>query len=263
MSRRLAPPPSAPRGQPPLWHDETLRALVDALDLRERETAGHSHRVATWTLLFAALCGVPRRRLAAIWAGALLHDVGKIAIPDRILLKHGRLDGRDWRVMRTHPEAGRALLARTGSLRSAIAIPWCHHERWDGAGYPRGLRGARIPLGARLFAIVDVYDALRSRRPYKRAFSHRRSQELVAAQAGRHFDPDLCRRFLLLSESALRRTVPRRDARHGYAEAWSAVERTLRWLARRTPATRDAAARAELTAAARSFPTRRRPRPRG
>lgn len=255
MSRRLAPPPSALRGQPPRWHDETLRALVDALDLRERETAGHSHRVATWTLLFAALCGVPRGRLAAIYAGALLHDVGKIAIPDRILLKHGRLDGRDWRVMRTHPAAGRALLARTTSLRGSIAIPWCHHERWDGAGYPRGLRGARIPLGARLFAIVDVYDALRSRRPYKRAFSHRRSQELLAAQAGRHFDPRLCRRFLLLPEQALQRTAPRRAARRGYAAAWIAVERTLRWLARH--------AGDELTAAARSFPTRRRPRARG
>jgi len=262
MSRRPAPPPSALRGEPPLWHDETLRALVDALDRRERETVGHSHRVATWTLLFAALCGVPRRRLAAIWAGALLHDVGKIAIPDRILLKHGRLDGRDWRVMRTHPDAGRALLARTKSLRDASAIPWCHHERWDGAGYPRGLRGARIPLAARLFAIVDVYDALRSRRPYKRAWSHRRSQALLAELAGSHFDPRLCRRFLLLPESALERTVPRRRARRGYAEAWQAVERTLRWLARRAPRVRDAGEPSELTAAARSFPTRRRPRSR-
>ncbi len=217
QDRRSAP--GAARPQPPVTlHDETLQALVGALDLRERETAGHSHRVALWTLLLAVVCDVDEAELAAIHAGALLHDVGKIAIPDPILLKAGRLDSREWRVMRTHPEIGRRLLARTRSLRGAAAIPWCHHERFDGSGYPRGLSGRRIPLGARLFAIVDVYDALRSSRPYKRAYSHERAIALLQAEAGRHFDPELLARFIGLPRATLDRLAPVAKRARPYAQ---------------------------------------------
>ncbi len=221
-----------PRPAPTL-HGETLRALVDALDLREQETAGHSHRVALWTLLFAAWCDVAESELEAIHAGALLHDVGKIAIPDPILLKRGRLDAREWVVMRTHPSAGHRLLARTTSLRSAAAIPWCHHERFDGSGYPRGLSGKRIPLCARLFAIVDVYDALRSDRPYKVAYTHEHSIELMRAQSGRHFDPQLCARFFDLPQAALERLTPSARKARPYAELREIVAQTLAWIAAR------------------------------
>jgi HD-GYP domain-containing protein (c-di-GMP phosphodiesterase class II) len=218
-----------------IWRDETLRALVDALDLREQETAGHSHRVATWTLLFAAFCRVPGDRHAAIYAGALLHDVGKIAIPDRILLKRGRLCPREWRVMRTHPEAGQRLVRRTRSLRGAAAIPWCHHERFDGGGYPRRLVGKRIPLEARLFAIVDVYDALRRSRPYKRAWTHRAALAALARGSGSHFDPDLVACFFELPEAVLHRVAPRAGARHGYAHVRHAVADALRFMRRHHP----------------------------
>ena len=240
----------APAADRVRWRDETLRALIDALDLRERETAGHSHRVATWTLLFAACCRVPVHRHAAIYAGALLHDVGKIAIPDRILLKRGRLDRREWQVMRTHPDAGRRLLLRTRSLRGAAAIPWCHHERFDGSGYPRQLAGRRIPLGARLFAIVDVYDALRRSRPYKRAWSHRAAVDALVDGSGSHFDPALVAAFSRLPEAVLRRVAPPSGVRHGYAQVRHAVAGAMRWLRRTRP-------QALLKAAARSSRPRR------
>lgn len=236
-SRSPRPPSARPSAARSHWRDETLRALVDALDLREQETAGHSHRVATWTLLLAACCRIPVKRQAAIYAGALLHDVGKIAIPDRILRKRGRLDRSEWATMRTHPQAGRALLARTSSLRDAAAIPWCHHERYDGGGYPRGLAGKRIPLGARLFTIVDVYDALRSRRSYKRAWSHRESLAMIAAAAGQQFDPELCAAFARLPEAILLRVAPRAGTRYGYAHVRLVVGRALKWLRRHHPDT--------------------------
>ncbi|MSR47084.1 MAG: HD domain-containing protein [Planctomycetes bacterium] len=240
----LASEPDTPRlassvalfpDRPPHGRDELLRALVDALDLREHETAGHSHRVAAWTLLFAAVCDVPMAQRAAVYAGALLHDVGKIAIPDPILLKRGRLDRREWAVMRTHPDAGRRLLARTLSLRGVTAIPWAHHERWDGSGYPRGLKKRRIPLAARLFAIVDVYDALRSRRPYKEPVSHHKSIAMLRSGAAGHFDPQLVARFVALPVAMLRRLAPRRGTRPGYPHIVAAVNRALAWLRLHAP----------------------------
>lgn len=233
LARRFAALVAARPRPPVTLHDETLRALVGALDLREQETAGHSHRVALWTLFFAAACDVDESELEAIHAGALLHDVGKIAIPDPILLKEGRLDPHEWRVMRTHPSVGRQLLARTQSLRHAAAIPWCHHERFDGSGYPRRLVGRRIPLGARLFAIIDVYDALRSVRPYKRAYSHARTMALLRAEAGRHFDPELLARFIALPHAALDRLAPFARRARPYAELRELVAATLAWVAAR------------------------------
>jgi HD-GYP domain-containing protein (c-di-GMP phosphodiesterase class II) len=190
------------RRSPELGEDETIHALILALDTREQETAGHSHRVALWTLLLALACEVPEPRLRAIHRGALLHDLGKIGIPDSILLKTGELTPQEWEVMRTHPQIGRDLVRRIARLRGAAEIPWAHHERYDGSGYPRGLKGEQIPLGARLFGIVDVYDALRSARSYKRACSHSDAIAFVGEASGKHFDPQICARFVALPEQA-------------------------------------------------------------
>ena len=184
--------------------DDLLRALILALDAREQETAGHSHRVAFWTLYFAMAAGAPPGSWRALHRGALMHDLGKLAIPDPILLKSGALTPEEWSVMRTHPRIAHELLSQIAPLRAAAEIPLAHHERFDGSGYPQGLSGTEIPLGARLFAIVDVYDALRSARPYKSAMSHARALELIGAERGRHFDPDLCDRFVALPESLWR-----------------------------------------------------------
>jgi len=159
-------------------------------------------------------------------------------------------------VMRTHPEAGRRLLQRTRSLRGAAAIPWCHHERFDGTGYPRRLAGRRIPLEARLFAIVDVYDALRCARPYKRAWNHRTALDTVAAGSGSHFDPALVAAFARLPEALLQRVAPRSGARLGYAQVRRAVADAIRWLRRCRP-------QALLRGAARSSRPRHPVRARG
>lgn len=181
-------------------YEGTLRALIRALDVREQETACHSHRVALWTLYFSLVAGVQEEKLLEIHRGSLLHDVGKIGIPDPILLKRGELTEEEWRVMRTHPRIGFEILSQVEYLKGAATIPFAHHERWTGDGYPRGLRGEEIPLGARLFAIIDVYDALRSERPYKRALTHERSLEIMRAEAGTHFDPTLFELFVGMPE---------------------------------------------------------------
>jgi cyclic di-GMP phosphodiesterase len=181
-------------------YEGTLRALIRALDVREQETACHSHRVALWTLYFSIAASVPEEKLLEIHRGSLLHDVGKIGIPDPILLKRGELTEEEWSVMRTHPRIGFEILSQVEYLKGAGAIPFSHHERWSGDGYPQGLRGEEIPLGARLFAIIDVYDALRSERPYKRALPHARSLEIMRAEAGTHFDPGLFELFVGLPE---------------------------------------------------------------
>ena len=180
--------------------EEIMRALILALDTREQETAGHSHRVALWTLFFALRSGVPEPQLRSIHRGALLHDLGKIGIPDTILLKTGDLTPQEWDVMRTHPRIGRDLIWQIAQLRDAAEIPWAHHERWDGSGYPRRLAGEAIPLGARLFALVDVYDAMRSARPYKRPYSHSEAVAFLEESSGKHFDPRLCADFVAIPE---------------------------------------------------------------
>jgi len=190
-------------------YEETLRALIRALDAREQETAGHSHRVALWTLYFSIVAGVPEEKLLDIHRGSLLHDIGKIGIPDPILLKRGELTEDEWAVMRTHPRIGFEILSQVEHLFAASAIPFAHHERWAGGGYPRGLQGEAIPLGARLFAIVDVYDALRSERPYKAALDHVQSIGIIRRAAGSHLDPSLVEIFVALPEETWTRlTTP-------------------------------------------------------
>jgi HD-GYP domain-containing protein (c-di-GMP phosphodiesterase class II) len=130
--------------------------------------------------------------------GALLHDIGKMGVPDGILLKSGQLTEAEWRIMRKHPTYAYELLAPIAYLRSALDIPYCHHEKWDGSGYPRGLKGEQIPRPARLFAVVDVWDALTSDRPYRQAWSNKKTQAYLREQAGRHFDPQVVELFLQL-----------------------------------------------------------------
>src|SRR5262249_5147095 len=157
-----------------------------ALDLRDKETEGHSQRVTHLTLRLAADMGLPAAEQLPIRWGALLHDIGKMGIPDHILLKPGPLTDSAWEIIRRHPTYAYALLSPIAYLRAAIDIPYCHHEKWDGSGYPRGLSGEQIPLAARLFAVVDVWDALRSDRPYRQAWPVASIRAHLRDQAGQH-----------------------------------------------------------------------------
>ncbi len=177
-------------------YDATIEGWSHALDLRDKETEGHSKRVTELTLRLALVLGVPDSELVHIRRGALLHDIGKIGIPDRILLKPSTLTDEEMAVMRRHPVYAYELLAPIEYLRPALDIPYCHHERWDGTGYPRGLRGDEIPLAARIFAVADVWDAFRSDRPYRPAWSEDQARRFIADQAGRHFDPHVVEAFL-------------------------------------------------------------------
>jgi HD-GYP domain-containing protein (c-di-GMP phosphodiesterase class II) len=190
-------------------YDQTLAALVAALDQRERETAGHSQRVAAYAVRLGAGVGIDGPALEDLYRGALLHDIGKIGIPDAVLLKAGELDEAEWRVMREHAQLGADLLARISFLHGAADVPLAHHEAWDGSGYPRGLKGAKIPLAARVFAVVDSYDAIRSERPYKPAETHTRALELLGGEAGRRLDPDLVEAFAAESPAVWERLAAR------------------------------------------------------
>jgi PAS domain S-box-containing protein len=177
-------------------YDSTLEGWSRALDLRDRETEGHSQRVTELTEQIARSIGVPKNELIHIRRGAMLHDIGKMGIPDHILLKPGPLNAEEWKKMRQHPIHALKLLAPISFLKPALDIPYCHHEKWDGSGYPRGLMGGEIPLGARIFAIVDVWDALCSNRPYRSAWPKEKTMEHIQKQAGTHFDPELVRAFM-------------------------------------------------------------------
>lgn len=170
-------------------YDATLLGWGRALDLRDRTTGDHTRRVADLTVALARRAGVTGEDLEHVYRGALLHDIGKMGIPDAVLLKPGPLDESEWAVMREHPKLGYDLLAAIDYLAPALDIPLCHHERWDGSGYPRGLAGEEIPLAARLFAVVDVYDAVTSDRPYHRAWDSGRAVEHLRKAAGSHLDP--------------------------------------------------------------------------
>jgi len=176
-----------------LAYDTTLEGWSRALDLRDKETEGHTQRVTEMTERLARALGVNESELAHIRRGALLHDIGKMGIPDAILLKPGALTEQEWVTMRKHPIYAYELLSPIAYLRPALDIPYCHHEKWDGTGYPRGLQGERIPLAARLFAVVDVWDALRSDRPYRLAWTEEKAREYLRAEAGKHFDPKVVR----------------------------------------------------------------------
>jgi putative nucleotidyltransferase with HDIG domain len=177
-------------------YDETIEAWARVMDLRDKETVGHTQRVTSLALRLASRMGVEESELVQIRRGALLHDIGKMAIPDHILFKPEPLTDEEWDLMREHPRHALEMLAPITFLRPAIDIPYCHHERWDGTGYPRGLKGEEIPLAARIFAVVDVYDALASDRPYRKAVSAASALEYIRAQSGRHFDPQVVDRFL-------------------------------------------------------------------
>ncbi len=179
-----------------LAYDRTIEGWARALDLRDEETEGHSRRVTDMTVRLAERMGMPSQDLVHVRRGALLHDIGKMGVPDRILLKPAKLDPDEWEVMKKHPTYAVDLLSPIDFLKPALDIPYAHHERWDGGGYPRGLSGERIPLAARIFAVVDVYDALTSDRPYRAAWPSERALEYIREQSGKHFDPRVVDEFL-------------------------------------------------------------------
>ncbi len=181
-----------------LAYDTTLEGWSHALDLRDKETEGHTQRVTEITLQLGRAMGLDEESLLQMRRGALLHDIGKMGIPDGILLKPGPLTDEEWLIMQRHPQYAYELLAPIPFLRAALDIPHYHHERWDGSGYPEGLRGNAIPLAARIFAVVDVWDALRSDRPYRAAWSEAETRAYVQDGAGTLFDPQVVAAFLAL-----------------------------------------------------------------
>ncbi|HZJ10120.1 MAG TPA: HD-GYP domain-containing protein, partial [Trueperaceae bacterium] len=178
----------------------TIEGWANALDLKDEDTAGHSKRVTEMTVKLARRLGVGADDLVHIQRGALLHDIGKMGIPDEILLKRGPLTAHEFDVMKQHPVYAYELLSPIEFLRPAIDIPYCHHERWDGTGYPRGLKGDQIPMSARIFAVVDVYDALTSDRPYRDAWTPKAARAHIRSGAGSHFDPAVSSAFFELFE---------------------------------------------------------------
>jgi putative nucleotidyltransferase with HDIG domain len=181
-------------------YEATIEGWSMALDLRDKETEGHTQRVTALTLQLARAMGVEEPDLIHIRRGALLHDIGKMGVPDEILRKPGPLNDNEWRIMRQHPELALKLLSPIAYLHQALDIPYSHHEKWDGSGYPRGLQGVQIPLAARIFSIVDVWDALLSDRSYRQAWSRLRVIEYLREQAGHHFDPQVVEQFIRMQE---------------------------------------------------------------
>jgi putative nucleotidyltransferase with HDIG domain len=181
-------------------YDITLEAMGDALDLRDSETEGHSRRVTAYTVALARIMGVDSEQLSIIARGAFLHDIGKIAVPDRILLKPGKLTAEEREIMRQHCERGYEMVRKIPFLREAAEIVYAHQETFDGSGYPRGLRGEDIPLGARIFAIADTLDAITSDRPYRKGRSFTEASIEIARCSGNQFDPRIVEVFLRMPE---------------------------------------------------------------
>jgi putative nucleotidyltransferase with HDIG domain len=193
-------------------YDFTLEAMGDALDLRDAETEGHSRRVTAYTIALAREMGLDAEQLRVIARGAFLHDIGKIATPDRILLKPGKLDPEEIEIMREHCARGYEMVRKIPFLREASEIVYSHQETFDGSGYPRGLRGEEIPLGARIFAIADTLDAMTSDRPYRKGRSFAEARQEIARCSGSQFDPAIVEVFLGMPEGLwhdLRREVER------------------------------------------------------
>ena len=178
-----------------LAYDETIEGWSKALDLRDHETEGHSQRVTAWTMRLARQMNVPEALFTHMRRGALLHDIGKMGVPDSVLLKPGPLDPDEWVIMRAHTTHAADLLRPISYLRPALDIPEFHHERWDGSGYPHGLAGENIPLAARIFAVIDVFDALTSHRPYRAAWTTEAAIEHIRAGSGTQFDANVVRAF--------------------------------------------------------------------
>ncbi len=177
-------------------YDQTLEALSAALDLRDRETEGHSRRVVEYTTRLAEQIGLDKETIKNIRRGALIHDIGKIGVPDAVLHKPGLLDAEERNIIERHPQAGYNMLAGIPYLREEIQIVICHQEKWDGTGYPYGLRGEEIAIGARLFAIADTFDALTSDRPYRQGCSHETARNIIEKEADKQFDPQAVAAFL-------------------------------------------------------------------
>lgn len=186
-------------------HEATIETLAQALDMRDQGTSGHSRRVADMTVGIARKLGIRDGQLVQIEHGALLHDIGKLRIPDSILWKPSALTPGEWATMRRHPEYGFEFVSRIGFLRGAADIVLSHHERFDGTGYPRGLKGEEISLGARIFSMVDTVDAILYDRPYHRASAFPVARDEILRKAGTHFDPALVRPTLEHLESYLKR----------------------------------------------------------
>jgi putative nucleotidyltransferase with HDIG domain len=182
-------------------YDITLEALGDALDMKDAETEGHSKRVTAFTIALARAMGLSKEQVAVIARGAFLHDIGKMAIPDAILRKPGALTPDEVAIMREHCYRGYKMLARIPFLTEAAEIVYSHQERFDGTGYPRGLKGEEIPLGARLFSVADTLDAITSDRPYRPSQTLKAAREEIERWTGRQFDPDVVRLFLSMPEN--------------------------------------------------------------
>ena len=182
-------------------YESTIEGWSRALELRDRETENHSNRVTELTLKVCELYGMSQEELINIRRGALLHDIGKMGVPDSILLKKEKLTDSDWKVIRMHPQYAYDLIYPIEYLRPSIDIPYCHHEKWDGTGYPRGLKGTDIPLSARVFAIIDVWDALLSDRPYRDAWPREKVIAEIKRLSGTHFDPEAVKHFLQVIEN--------------------------------------------------------------
>jgi putative nucleotidyltransferase with HDIG domain len=190
------------RGELIETYNNTLEGWSLALELRDKETEGHTRRVTNLTEMLAKEMGIKGEDLEHIRRGALLHDIGKMGVPDGILLKEGPLDDEEWAIMRKHPTYANNLLSKIDFLIPALDIPHGHHERWDGKGYPRQLKGTDIPLGARIFSVVDVWDAITSDRPYREAMSREKALDIIRSGSGSQFDPQVVEAFFRLIEEA-------------------------------------------------------------
>jgi putative nucleotidyltransferase with HDIG domain len=202
-------------------YDITLEALGDALDLKDAETEGHSKRVTAFTIAIARAMGLQGDKIRVIARGAFLHDIGKMAIPDSILRKPGALSPEEITIMREHSYRGYQMLRKIPFLAEAADIVYAHQERWDGTGYPRGLKGEEIPLGARMFAVADTLDAIMSDRPYRAAQPFSAAHDEIVRWSGRQFDPGLVNVFLTIPESIwhdLRKEIDQQIYRFTYSQ---------------------------------------------
>jgi putative nucleotidyltransferase with HDIG domain len=182
-------------------YDATIEGWARAMDLRDKETESHTERVTELTISLARMMGIRESEILHIRRGALLHDIGKMGVPDHILLKEGDLTENEWEIMRRHPQFAYEMLQPIEYLRQSLDIPYCHHEKWDGTGYPRELKGEQIPLAARIFSIADVWDAITSDRPYRKAWTTEKALSHIREQSGKQFDPKVVEMFLKLFEN--------------------------------------------------------------
>ena len=181
-------------------YDATIEGWSHAMDLRDKETEGHTLRVTELSEKLGKIMGIENEELVYMRRGSLLHDIGKLGVPDAILLKPDKLTDEEWVIMHQHPKYAYDMIQHIEYLRPALDIPYCHHEKWDGSGYPRGLKGNDIPLQARIFAIIDVWDALTSDRPYRPAWDRKKVLEYIKNQSGKHFDPHVVDQFIKMME---------------------------------------------------------------